>query len=75
MSISTLFVNYADFYVNIIMSTPATAEYEIFMIFDYFATFRADWQISAQNVVCAVRRPIIYEQVNIIYPLSIFCAF
>ena len=36
LAIFTIFVNYADFYVNIIMSTDATANPDFFAVFNYF---------------------------------------
>ena len=36
LSISTIFVNCADFYVNIVMLTGATNALPVFIIFNYF---------------------------------------
>ena len=39
LSIFTFFVNYADFYVNIIMLTPSTKAQKKFAIFNYLARY------------------------------------
>jgi hypothetical protein len=40
LSIFTIFVDYADFYVNMVMSTKATEERMLFTIFDDFSRCR-----------------------------------
>ena len=42
LAIFTIFVNYADFYVNIIMSTAATVPYRIFIKINCISIYSAD---------------------------------
>ena len=62
--IFTIFVNYADFYVNIIMSTQITSPIHFFIIFDYFATYCAPIQASALNIGYASFLSLLHHGVN-----------
>ena len=45
-----IFVDYADFYVNTIMSTRATEHGYAFTIFNYFATYRSVHEMLTLNI-------------------------
>ena len=66
--IFTIFVDYADFYVNIVMSTQATNVTDGFTIFDDFPRCRGNIFLATQNIVHA--RVLSYRagQVNEAYP-------
>ena len=51
----TIFVNYADFYVNIIMLTNTTDLAGLFVIFNYFAIYRAPNYGAPLNVEFAAK--------------------
>lgn len=53
LAILTLFVNYADFYVNRVMSTCATTSKLPFIIFNYFAISRGLVLVASLNIVFA----------------------
>jgi hypothetical protein len=53
LSIFTIFVDYADIYVNMVMSTTATMHYIRFTIFDDFSRCRGAFERAALNVVYA----------------------
>ena len=72
LSIFTIFVNYADFYVNIIMSTEETKYTMRFTIFDYLSTYRAGAKTAALHVDFARIPSKICRQVNLIYLPLIF---
>lgn len=68
LAIFTIFVDYADFYVNIIMSTFATGKTLVFIIFNFSARFRPMFTIWTLNVVYESSPATSPAQVNIIYP-------
>lgn len=59
LDIFPIFVDYADIYVNTIMSTNATEAIFPFIIFNYLATYRVYLVFITQNVDSA-RIPAIY---------------
>ena len=70
--IFTIFVNYADFYVNIIMLTLTTEKKEIFAFFNYSAICRVAIHLETLNVVFASFLASFLQRVNFSYPLQIF---
>ena len=72
LSIFTIFVNYADFYVNIVMLTDATSLVQFFIILYDISRCRVMNLFSILNVVLARNPAKIIHEVNIIYLQLIF---
>jgi len=70
--IFTIFVDYADFYVNIVMSTQTTDATDEFTIFDDFSRCRVNILAVALNIVYARILSYCAQWVKIIYPLGAF---
>lgn len=70
--IFTIFVDYADFYVNTIMSTSATGSMCSFIIFNYFSRYRTNSGIVTLNIVFASIPACSAHRVNFIYPVRSF---
>jgi hypothetical protein len=70
--IFTIFVDYADFYVNIIMLTLATQMGPIFAFFNYLAICRVTSRPKTLNIVFASFPARFAQRVNLSYPLQIF---
>ena len=67
-----IFVDYAHFYVNIIMSTEDTMVRCCFIILNYLTRYSLRAATAAQNVVFASFPALRTQRVRIIYPSSIF---
>ena len=72
LSIFTIFVNYADFYVNIVMSTEVTAPPQLFIIFCDISRCGVKFSLFTLNVVFAGFPAKTLRQVNYIYRKVIF---
>ena len=70
--IFTIFVDYADFYVNIVMSTQTTDVTDGFTIFDDFSRCRVNIFLATLNVVYARILSYFAGWVKEVYPP---CAF